>query len=265
MRKLFTLAALVALALVSCDKDRSNTGAESEKGSVAVSLNTATTVEATRAALATEVNCTVPAAEDFGVVINGIRKESGEAMNSVKEYASIAEVAEDYFYRGYYKATVTSGDINEEGYNKPTFVGVSEEFHVEARKTANVQIEATIANALVKVVVTDGFKDYFSEGYELELETSLGKKFDVTDQTDLIFIAPASFKVSGVAYKQPNQSGTANQEVVLSAQTFENIQPRTIYTVKMDVSTAGQATLKITLNDNIVDESPIETELNPWA
>ena len=51
MRKLFTLAALVALALVSCDKDRSNTGAESEKGSVAVSLNTATTVEATRAAL----------------------------------------------------------------------------------------------------------------------------------------------------------------------------------------------------------------------
>jgi hypothetical protein len=33
----------------------------------------------------------------------------------------------------------------------------------------------------------------------------------------------------------------------------------------MDVENAGQATLKITLNDVLVEERTIEEELNPWA
>lgn len=258
MRKLFTIASLVALALVSCTNDRQpNVNVEGE-GSVTIICDVATDVTVTRAELTTEVSCTVPVVEDFGLVIDGV------SMSMSQSYATIAEFNGTYLYNGTYKATVTAGDITEEGYDKATFVG-EKEFEVVARQQSDVNVTATIANALVKVEVTDNFKTYFPGGYQLELTTEAGNKFNVTNQSDLLFIAPTSFKVTGTATKQANQSGAAPSTITLPEFKKENLAPRTIYTVKMDVSNVGKATLTISLNETLVEEVTIEEELNEFA
>ena len=159
---------------------------------------------------------------------------------------------------------MVAGDIAEEGYDKATFVGIAN-FSVEARKNPDVQITATIANALVKVEVTENFKNYFVGGYELKLTTAAGNEFDVTKQTEPIFIAPASFTIGGTATKQPNQSDAEGTAVTLPEYKKENAAARTLYTVKFDVENAGGATLTITLNDTLVESIDIEQELNDNA
>ena len=268
MKKLFTLALLVSLSLASCSKEKMTEGEVAEKGRVAINLGFDTQVEATRSELAYESDCTRPAAEDFTLLIEGLSFEYDPEYSYREEFESITELEDLYFYRGLYRASVSYGDVAVEGYDKPAFVGVEESFEVEARKNVTVEITATIANALVLVEVTENFKMYFAGGHSFNVVTAAGNTFENVTAGDKagepIFIAPASFTVVGTATKQPNQSG-ANAVVVNMTDTFENVAPRTLYRVKMDVDTAGEATLKVTLNDQLVEERNIEQELNPWA
>ena len=128
-----------------------------------------------------------------------------------------------------------------------------------------MEITATIANALVKVEVTDNFKTYFPGGYELKLTTAAGNQFDVTEQTEPLFIAPGAFTVSGSAVKQPNQSGAEGTTITLPEYKNDNANAQTYYTVKLDVENAGGVQLTITLNDTLVDTIVINGELNDNA
>lgn len=255
MKKFFAIASLLALTLSACSDDVAQSEQKGE-GRVTIGCVTATNVVETR----TYVDCTTPAAEDFALRIEGV----GHTYTA--DYATITEFNEgdNYLHLGTYKATVVAGDIADEGYDKATFIG-SEEFSVEARKNTDVQITATIANALVKVEVTENFKNYFVGGYELKLTTAAGNEFDVTKQTEPIFIAPDSFTIGGTATKQPNQSGAEVSAVTLPEYKKENAAAQTFYTVKFDVEKAGGATLTITLNDTLVESFDIEQELNDNA
>ena len=255
MRKFFTIASLFALALSACSKESTN-GVVKGEGQVSISCVTTTEVDDTRA----NVSCTTPAAEDFSLKIEGV----GHTYTA--DYATIAEFNEgdNYLHNGNFKATVTVGNIAEEGYDKATFVG-SENFTVNPRENTEVSITATIANAMVKVEVTDNFKAYFPGGYALELTTAAGNHFDVTSQTEPLFIAPESFTVSGTAVKQPNQSGAEGTTVALPEYKNSEAKAQTLYTVKLDVENAGSAQLTITLNDTLVESIDIEQELNDNA
>lgn len=254
MKKLFTIASLVALTMVSCATDEPR-GEEKGEGRVTIACNVATDVTETRA----NVTCTTPAEEDFALVIEGV------SLGYKQEYASLADYDEEsYLYKGTYKATVTAGDIAVEGYDKATFVG-SEEFVITPRQNTEVNITAKIANALVKVEVTDNFKLYFPGGYELKLTTAAGNEFDVTSQTEPLFIAPASFVIGGTGIKQANQSGAEATTVALPEYTNSNVEAQHYYTVKLDVSNVGQATLTVTLNDELVEELAFDNELNDDA
>ena len=253
MKKFFTIASLVALTLSACSKESAKPEQEG-KGQVTIDCVVETNVVDPRA----NVSCTTPAAEDFTLKIEG-------GNNYSAEYATIAEFnADSYLRYGNYTATVTAGDIAEEGYDKATFVG-SAEFVVEARKATEVEITATIANALVKVEVTENFERYFEGGYALTLTTAAGNEFDVTAQEELLFIAPESFTVSGSATKQSAQSGKEGVTVALPEFKQNDVKAKTLYTVKLDVEEAGSATLTITLNDTLVESIDIEQELNDNA
>ena len=254
MKKFFTIASLVALTLSACSKESAKPEQES-KGQVTINCVVETNVVDTRA----NVSCTTPAAEDFTLKIEGV------GSDYTAEYATIAEFhADSYLHHGTYTATVVAGDINDEGYDKAVFVG-SEEFKVEARKEGSVEVTAYIANALVKVEVTENFKHYFEGGYELKLTTAAGNEFDVTAQDELLFIAPAEFTVSGTATKQPNQSGVEGVVVDLQGYRHDEVAAQTLYTVTLDVEDAGSATLTISLNDTPVETIKIEEELNDYA
>lgn len=253
MRKFFTIASLMALTLSACSKEATQSEQEG-KGQVTINCKTETMVD-TRA----NISCTLPEFEDFTLKIEGV------GSNYTAEYAAIADFnADSYLHHGNYKATVVAGDITEEGYDKATFVGVKE-FSVEARKSSEVEVTATIANALVKVEVTEAFEDYFVGGHTLKLTTTAGNEFDVTAQKEPIFIAPETFTISGTAVKQPNQSGAEGVTVTLPEYKNETVAAQTLYTVTLDVETAGKATLTITLNDTLVESIDIEQELNDNA
>lgn len=255
MRKFFTIASLFALTLSACSEEATN-GEQKGEGRVTIDCVATTTVDDTRA----YVSCTTPAAEDFTLTIDGV------GHTYTKKYATIAEFNEgdNYLRNGSYKATVVAGNVAEEGYDKAAFKG-SAEFAVKSRENTEVEITATIANALVKVEVTEAFKNYFVGGYELQLTTAAGNEFDVTEQTAPIFVAPTSFTVTGTAVKQANQSGAEGTVVTLPEYKKENAAAQTLYTVKLDVENAGGAKLTITLNDNLVDTIEIEQELNDNA
>ena len=252
MKKFFTIASLLALTLSACSKEAAKSEQEG-KGQVTISCVTSDAVDATRA----NISCTTPTADEFTLKIEG--------QDFSKEYATIAEFnADSYLHHGSYKATVVAGDLANEGCDMATFAG-STEFVVEARKQHDVEITAYIANALVQVDVTENFKNYFVGGYTLTLTTAAGNEFDVTAQTEPIFVAPASFTIGGTAVKQPNQSGAEGVTVALPEYKPTNVAAQTLYNVTFDVETAGSATLTISLNDTLVESIDIEQELNDNA
>lgn len=275
MKRFSILALLVSMALASCSEKEPNTGDPKAMGQVSITLGADAEVKAERAAEESEqgynVECTSPALEDFALLVEGVRYDETRD-NAPFDYEKLYESATlfngEYLYRGFYKATVTAGDINEEGYDKPAFVGVCEEFQIKPGENTEVRVMATIANALVIVEVTDAFNQYFEGGHSFNVVTANGNTFEnvtsVENAAKPLFVAPTSFEVSGTATKQVNQSGAAAPTVSMS-QSFNNLAARTLYRVKMDVENAGQATLKITLNDKLVEERTIEEELNPWA
>ena len=251
MKKFFAFASLLALTLSACT-EKEHQSEQKGEGQVTITLATSAEVD-TRA----QISCTTPESEDFALTIEGADQNL--------EYASVAEFNEDnYLHFGHYKATVVAGDIADEGFNKPVFGG-SQEFDVKARKDVEVAITATIANAIVKVETTEAFNSYFEGGHTLKLVTAAGNEFDVTNQSELLFIAPELFTITGTATKQPAQSGAEGVVVTLPEYKPESVAAQTLYTVKFDVKTAGSATLEITLNETPVYEGVIDQELNDNA
>ena len=255
MRKFFTIASLFALTLSACSEEATN-GEQRGEGRVTIDCVATTTVDDTRA----NVSCTTPDAEDFTLTIDGV------GHTYTKKYATIAEFNEgdNYLKNGNYKATVVAGDVAEEGYDKAAFMG-SAEFAVKSRENTEVEITAKIANALVKVEVTEAFETYFVGGYELQLTTAAGNTFDVTGKTEPVFIAPAEFTINGTAVKQPVQSGAQGSTITLPEYKLSAPAAQTFYTIKFDVENAGKATINITLNETLVDSIEIDTELNDNA
>lgn len=251
MKKFFAFASLLALTLSACT-EKEHQSEQKGEGQVTITLATSAEVD-TRA----QISCTTPESEDFALTIEGADQNL--------EYASVAEFNEDnYLHFGHYKATVVAGDIADEGFNKPVFGG-SQEFDVKARKDVEVAITATIANAIVKVETTEAFNSYFEGGHTLKLVTAAGNEFNVTEQSELLFIAPELFTITGTATKQPAQSGAEGVVVTLPEYKPESVAAQTLYTVKFDVKTAGSATLEITLNETPVYEGVIDQELNDNA
>ena len=252
MRKFFAIASLAALTLSACSNESPKSEMEGE-GQVVINCAVATQVDETRA----DIDCTTPAVEEFKLTIDGV------SHTYTADYATIAEFNEgdNYLHSGSYKATVEAGDVTVEGYDKAAFVG-SAEFSVSPRQNTEVEITAYIANALVEVEVTEAFETYFVGGHNLKLTTAAGNEFDVTEQTEPIFIAPAAFTISGTAVKQPNQSGAEGTVVTLPEYKNDEAKAQTFYTVKLDVENAGCAQLTITLNDTLVESIDIEQELN---
>ena len=252
MKKFFAFASLLALTLSACTEKEPQSEQKGE-GQVTITLATSAEVD-TRA----QISCTTPELADFALQIEGV------GYDYAKEYASISEFnADNYLRFGQYRATVVAGDVMNEGYDKAAFVG-SKEFSVAARKHTDVEITAHIANALVVVETTEAFENYFVGGRTLKLTTAAGNEFDVTAQSEPLFVAPESVVVTGTAIKQSAQSGAEGAVVALPEYELA-VAAQTLYRVKFDVEQAGGATLTISLNDELKESIDIEQELNDNA
>lgn len=254
MKQLLFSLCLISFA-AACSHD-DQTAQQQDPGRAVIDCAATDEVAATRA----NIDCTIPSAEEFSLMIEGVSLQYSSSWQTIAEFN-----ADNYLYAGSYKAVVEAGDIASEGYDTAAWRG-EQTFEITARQQTDVSVTAHIANALVKIDFTDNFRRYFTGGWQLTLTTAAGNSFDVSEPSDRpLFIAPESFAVSGTAVKQPSVSGGDGVEVALPLLERGDLAGQTLYTVTFDVSTAGSATLEILLDDTPVESITIENELNDNA
>lgn len=173
MRKLLYLLASAAVMAGGCS-EKKETPAGEGCGTIRIACEADATIDAA-AAMAAVQGATRAAAKpdgkDFTLRIRG--------ENFDKSWATVAAYnAEETAYsfpEGRYAITVTYGDPEAEGADKPYYAGATE-VEVAARRTSTAQITATIGNSQTLVRATESFKKYYNNA-EFTVTTGAGSIF----------------------------------------------------------------------------------------
>lgn len=173
-----------------------------------------------------------------------LQHESGKHTFS---YKSSDEFPTAYkFPIGKYAVTAACGDVEDEGIDKPAFEGKAD-IEVFTNDVTPVDLTASLANCIIQVDYSSGFKIYMKEFYS-ELNSSSGKTFRVPgmDEDGTMFFKPGSTSVTVHFVKPDGKSGT------VTLPQFD-AQPQHLYRVTFDVDAQfGVAELNITFNDKAI-------------
>ncbi|MCR4860033.1 MAG: DUF4493 domain-containing protein [Bacteroidales bacterium] len=187
----------------------------------------------------------LPAAADFSLVVKnslGATVYSG-LLGAWDESTALPN--------GDYTVSATYGSSSSEGPAKPCFEGETD-FLVLGGETTSVSIPVSLGNCIVKIACTDAFRNYYP-----------GRTFTVTTPE-----TPSGFtyadKALFVAYQWTIGGTLVNQAGVsyaLPEKTWKG-SPATCYTVKYDVSNAGDLTITVSFDDTVETVTLEEIELN---
>lgn len=157
---------------------------------------------------------------------------------------------------GDYMARVYYGAVEDEGCDKPCFGG-EQAFTVVSDETTDVTVNVALANCIVDVAFGENFKNYFPV-YDFTVTSGAGNSFRFdADDAEEVFIDPWKLTLSGTMV---NQGGA---ESVFDAKEYTGLQPKTFYTINVDVANVGGIrTLQIILNDTVTAVDLGEIELN---
>ncbi len=241
--------AAAAFGLASCADETPWSGSQGTGGiklSIATSPDVIDGVPATRAP---ETLFSVPDAADFS-----LRLEKLDGSYS-RQWSSLADFeAEPGFPAGAYNLTAFYGSEEEEGFEKPYFIG-SEQLTVLEDRENTVEIEAVLANTLLSVNYTDAFKSYFAD-WSAEVH-SAGHGYNAVpkDEARPVFTAPGTVDVA-IDFTDRN-----GRSAKLQAAQFEALA-RHHYHVTVDVNNGniGTAQLVITF-DETVDAEDVYIDL----
>lgn len=204
-----------------------------------------------------------PAGDAFTFILTGADGYRGE-------WATVAEFsAQDTIFReGAYVAAVRYGDPDAEGVDKPCYEGEAA-VQIVARRTAEVTIEARIANAQALVTATEQFLSYFHDA-AMTVTTGAGNVFDFAPREagagEAVWVqAGTTLTVAATARKQSQTGTDEGLSVTFGEQRIEATAPRTRYTFEYDAPDAGSAVLVIKLNDEPVETIVLDLEMNDGA
>ena len=238
----------IALAIVA-------TACHTNEGDKAVGFGSIAINAATRSEVATTSEegrfhlSDAPAAEDLRVdIVGGNYAKSWSSLSAFN-----AECSEGLtFIAAPYTITLSYGEMGAEGWSKPYFKGMTTVEVPMYGLTAEANIEVTLQNSIVAIEATDEFKVYFPlhsfkvKGFAWEAEREESLYLNVGNVT--------------VTCEATSQTGKAS--------TFEatiSLKPTTRHTVLFDLSTAGNASVNVTFDGEIVDVTEEEFELNENA
>lgn len=245
-KSILNICLLAMTAFVGCGSEHTEYPDGEGFGYVALDC-TASDQTIVRAAVAV----TVPEKQDFSLTIQGDGIDYEKSWESFSDFVS----ADNRLVAGSYTASVAWGDLSQEGVNKPCYAG-SQSFAIAPQRVTSATVTACLANAQVLVTFTESFTGYFHDEL-FTLTSAAGNEFTFTaDSEDAVFIAPGRFTLTGKAL---TQTGT---EIAFPEQS-RNAEARYRYTYKFDLSTAGKASVIVSLDDTVVEEIVIDTELNP--
>ena len=147
------------------------------------------------------------------------------------------------------------GEKGVQGWSKPYFEGSTTVEVPGYELLANAQVEVILANAIVEIATTDNFNGYFKQssfsinGIEWSAEN--------IENHELLFMNPGEATITCNATRQTG-SITEIQQIV-------ELKPTTRHTILFDLSTAGNAIVKIAFDGEIVEEVELDVELNDKA
>lgn len=230
-----------AFALASCS-DEGGLDLGKGEGAIRLALRTSAEVVVSAPTRAESATLTAPEAGHFAVRLTKSDNSYSKTWDSIEEFN-----AEEAFRTGSYTLEAFVGDIDTEGFDAPYFYGAADVSVLEAKET-QVAITAALANSMVSVDYTEGFKSYFKD-YSARVHSAGHSYIDfAADETRPAFIAPGEVDLT-VSFTNPQGQSTSLQPAGFTA------KPRHHYRVKFDVAEGtGNAVLKIVFDDTLVSE-----------
>lgn len=242
-------AAIVALGLPSCSDENPWSGSHGTGGirlSVTASPEYVDGIPATRAQ---EDLFIVPDASDFLIKLEKLDGSYSKEWSSLDGFNT-----ETGFPAGAYTLTASYGSLEDEGFEKPHFVG-SEQLTVLEDKETSVDVTAILANTLVSIEYTDAFKNYFSS-WSAEVHSE-GHDYNAVsgDETRPVFVAPGSIDIA------VDFTDHKNRNAKVQAAKFEAL-PRHHYHVTIDVNNGNVGTAQIVISfDESIEEENVYIDL----
>ena len=202
MRKLLYILASAAVAAGGCSEKKEAPAGEG-CGTIRIVCEADATIDAASTVPAQSATraAAKPAGEDFALRITG--EDFDRTWETVAAYN--AEDTSYSFPEGRYTITVTYGDPEAEGVDKPYYAG-STEVEVAARRACTAQITAKIGNSQALVRATESFKKYYNNA-EFSVTTGAGNVFtfrpcDATEAESVWVQAGRPLTVKGTARRR---------------------------------------------------------------
>lgn len=244
MRNLKTMiSTLVLLAVFSCAKV--STG-DNVPGHVSFAVNGKFEITDLTKSSVSDYTA-LPSVEDFNISITSNASEfSWEGK--VSEWNPMTPVP-----GGNYTVTATYGSIEEEGFDKPFFVGTAD-FTVTPEETTEVAVNAALGNTVVLIRCTENFVNYFEDYTFSVVRSGVEIAEFVKGETRGAFVDGYKFSIEGTI--------TGPSKVYTIKKDYTSLDEATAYTFNFDVSNVGGATITIRFNDTVETVQLGDLELN---
>lgn len=245
MKKILFAIALAVVA-TAC---HTNEGGEVKVGKIAIEAATRAEVSENSEGRLVLDESLVPSAEELKVEIVGndntftwaTLAEFNEAVNGGLTFASAP-----------YNVTLSYGEKGAEGWSKPYFEGSTSVEVPMYGLTAEATVEVEMKNSIIAIETTDNFNGYFpTSTFKIN-----GIEWDAT-KSDMLFMNEGEATITCEATRQTGSVTTLESVVTL--------RPTTRHKVVFDLSTAGNATVNIAFDNEIVETIELEFELNENA
>ena len=241
----------LASSMASCDDYRPTTDMDG-KLLVAVNLDKDVVASASnkQASPASRAEAQSVSASDLSL------KLTSESGSFAREWASAAEFSDPVTVPvGKYTLEAWYGSLETEGFESPYYYG-SSTLTVEENRTTPVSVTTSLANSMVRVEMSDMFRDYFAS-YSLTLRSELGNEIAYPDgETRSVYLAPGQVTASITITKQNGTTAT------LEPKSF-TAEARHSYLLKFDINggEAGDGFLTLTYDD-MTDMETVEIDLS---
>lgn len=260
-RHLLLILAPALLAAAGCSESNTTVGEEEGGcGTLRIDCSSDNRLEVRTA--------TTPGADDFALeLVQGVETRTWASITAFNTESPL-------LVRGVYTATITSGDPEAEGRDRPCYEG-AKQFELKPRVQNSVRITAKITNSQALVRTTEQFRTYFHDAV-FTVTTGSGNRFDfrfgstttpaAPDAAEPVYVrAATTLAVTGTA-RRPSATGQDNgSEVAFPEQTLAATKPATRHIFEFDAVNAGTATLRIWLDDELTETVTVPVELNEDA
>ena len=188
----------------------------------------------------------IPEAKDLKVEIVGNGESS--VWNTLAEFNMDLNNG-TIFTSATYTVTLSHGEKGAKGWSKPYFEGSTIVDVPGYGLTADARIDVYLRNSIIAIETTEQFDGYFPKSsFKVE-----GIDWDATKK-ELLFLNAGEVTINCTAIRQ---TGTTTE-----LQSKVTLKPTTRHTVVFDLSTAGNATVSVVFDDEIVETFELEVELN---